>query len=110
MKLLFDQNLSDRLVGMLHAEFPGSEHVRHAGLATASDSAVWAFEAANGFAIVSKDADFQHRALLLGHPPKVVWIRTGNCPTSTIASLLRSRHADLLAFESDPTAAFLALS
>src|SRR5262249_663256 len=105
-----DQNLSDRLVGVLLTEFPGSEHVRRVGLASASDSAVWAYAAANGFVIVSKDADFQHRALLLGHPPKVVWIRSGNCPTSTVASLLRFRHADLLAFEADPSAAFLALS
>jgi len=110
MKLLFDQNLSDRLVGMLRTEFPASEHGRQVGLANASDSVVWAYAGANGFTIVSKDADFQHRALLFGFPPKVIWIRTGNCPTSTIASLLRSRQADHLAFEADPAAAFLALS
>lgn len=72
MKLLFDQNLSHRLVGQLAVEYPGSSHVRDAGLATAPDPAVWAFAASNGFVIVSKDTDFQQRALLLGHPPKVV--------------------------------------
>lgn len=60
--------------------------------------------------MVSKDADFQQRALLLGHPPKVVWLRVGNCTTSAIVTLLRSRHADLLAFEADPVASFLALA
>jgi len=110
MKLLFDQNLSHRLVSLLAAEFPGSEHVRQAGLASAPDPAVWTYAAAQGLVIVSKDTDFQHRALLLGPPPKVVWVRLGNCSTSAVADLLRKRHADLLAFEADPVASFLALS
>ena len=57
MKLLFDQNLSHRLVGQLAAEFPGSAHVRDAALAAAPDMDVWAYAAANDFAIVSKDTD-----------------------------------------------------
>ncbi len=110
MKLLFDQNLSYRLAALLAPEFPGSQHVRDAGLAAASDSAIWAYAAGQGLAIVSKDSDFQHRALLFGHPPKVVWVRLGNCATTAVANLLRTRHADLLAFEADPLASFLALS
>jgi predicted nuclease of predicted toxin-antitoxin system len=110
MKLLFDENLSHRLVGLLASEFPGSEHVRQVGLARAADLVVWAYAAQHGLAIVSKDTDFQQRALLMGHPPKVVWVRLGNCPTAAVEALLRARHADLLAFEADPAAAFLALS
>jgi predicted nuclease of predicted toxin-antitoxin system len=110
VKLLFDQNLSPRLVALLAVEFPGSQHVRDAGLAAAPDPAVWAYAAAQGLAIVSKDSDFQHRALLFGHPPKVVWVRLGNCSTAAVAALLRVRQADLLAFEADPTASLLALS
>ena len=110
MKLLFDQNLSHKLVAQLATEFPGSTHIRDAGLATSPDQDVWAFAAANGFVIVSKDTDFQHRALLHGHPPKVIWLRLGNCPTAAVAALLRSRLADIQAFEADPAASFLALS
>ena len=110
MNLLFDQNLSHRLVGQLAAEFPGSEHVRDAGLASAPDPDVWAHAAAGGFVIVSKDTDFQQRALLYGHPPKVIWIRLGNCSTTAVAALLVSRLADVQAFEADPAASFLALS
>jgi uncharacterized protein (DUF433 family) len=62
----------------LAAEFPGSSHVRDVGLQTASNSKVWAFAGANGFAIVSKDSDFQQRAMPRGAPPRVVWIRIGN--------------------------------
>jgi len=108
MRFLFDQNLSPRLVGQLAGEFPGSAHVRDAGLAP--DPAVWAHAIAGGFVVVSKDTDFQQRALLFGHPPKVVWVRLGNCPTAAVAAILRSRHADLLAFEADPVTSFLALS
>lgn len=110
MRLLFDQNLSPRLVGLLAAEFPGSEHIRTPGLAAAPDPAIWAYAAANRFTVVSKDADFQQRALLLGHPPKVVWLRVGNGPTAAVVALLRSRRADLLAFAADPVASFLALA
>lgn len=110
MKLLFDQNLSHRLVGLLAAEFRDSTHVRDAGMAAAPDADIWTYAAANGFVIVSKDTDFQQRALLYGYPPKVIWVRSGNCTTASVAALLRSRLADIQAFEADPDASFLALS
>jgi predicted nuclease of predicted toxin-antitoxin system len=110
MRLLFDQNLSYRLVTLLSEEYPGSVHVRDVGLGAADDRAVWDHAARNGPTIVSKDADFQQRAMLYGHPPKVVWVRLGNCTTNAAAALLRARHGDVLAFEADPVAALLVLS
>jgi predicted nuclease of predicted toxin-antitoxin system len=59
---------------------------------------------------VSKDGEFHQRSFLLGHPPKVVWIRRGNCSTRDIETLLRDRLPDLLTFDTDPGASFLALS
>ena len=79
------------------------------GLQAADDDAVWAYAAQQGFVIVSKDADFHQRSFVLGHPPKVVWIRRGNCSTVEIEAILRSHEADLLAFERDHREAFLAL-
>ncbi len=104
MRLLFDQNLSHRLVAKLAAEFPGAAHVRDADLAAAPDSDVWAYAAVNGLVLVSKVTDFQQRALLHGHPPKVIWVRSGNGPTAAVAALLRTRLADIAAFEADPSA------
>jgi predicted nuclease of predicted toxin-antitoxin system len=89
--------------------YPGTIHVRDAGLESADDEAVWTYAAEHGYVIVSKDADFHHRSFVLGHPPKVVWIRQGNCSTSEIEEILRVRQADLLAFERDEHGAFLAL-
>lgn len=110
MRLLFDQNLAHRLVVQLAAEFPGSVHVRDIGMASAPDPDAWTYAATNGLILVSKDVDFQQRALLYGHPPKVVWVRIGNSPTTAVANLLRSRIAEIDEFKADPTASFLALS
>ena len=110
MKLLLDQNLSPRLAHALAGVYPGTAHVRDVGLQAADDDTVWAYAAEQGFVIVSKDADFHQRSFVLGHPPKVVWIRRGNCSTVEIEGILRSREADLLAFDQDGLEAFLALS
>ena len=75
MKFLFDQNLSWRLPSILEDIFPESLHVREIGFNEAQDIEIWEYAKADGFAIVSKDTDFQQRSLLLGHPPKVVWLR-----------------------------------
>ena len=109
MKLLLDENLSPRLVQALQSLYPGSVHAREVGLETAGDEAVWAYAAANDLIIVSKDADFLQRSLLFGHPPKVIWIRRGNCSTAEIESLLRDHHYEVRAFNDDKITAFLAI-
>ena len=109
MSLLFDQNLSRRLPVLLAAEFPGSEQVIAVGLATADDRAVWAYAAAHGLAVVSKDGDFARLSAVLGPPPKVIWLRVGNGPTRDVVALLRARAADIQAFLADPAAAVLEL-
>ena len=62
MKLLFDQNLSHRLVGALQQEYPGSQHVRTIGLKDAADIAIWEYAAQHEFVIVIKDADSHQRS------------------------------------------------
>ena len=109
MKLLLDQNLSHRLVGALESSYAGSIHVRDIGLASASDDVVWSRAQQHGLMIVTKDADFHQMSLLKGHPPKVVWIRRGNCSTAEIEEILRTRRADLEAFDRDPVASLLTL-
>jgi len=109
MKLLFDQNLSHRLVSALARLYPQAVHVRDLDLKTADDEAIWNFARSNGFAIISKDTDFHQRSFLFGHPPKVIWIRLGNCSTQEIEELLHARYDDLMTFEQDVDAAFLAL-
>lgn len=90
MKLLFDQNLSPRLVHLLADLFPDSNHVFPLGLDEAEDSDVWEYAKTNGFALVTKDADFGDMSVLRGFPPKVIWIRRGNCRTAEIEKILRN--------------------
>lgn len=71
MKLLFDQNLSHRLVGRLSDIYPESIHVREVGLHDADDLAIWQYAGAHGYAIVSKDSDFQQRSLLHGDTAEI---------------------------------------
>ena len=109
VKLLFDENLSHRLVRLLAKAYPGSLHVRDVGLERVSDAQIWSYAARHHLTIVSKDDDFHQRSFLLGQPPRVVWIGRGNCSTAEIAGLLRLRRGVLEAFDGDPQAAFLAL-
>ncbi|MCH8987600.1 MAG: DUF5615 family PIN-like protein [Chloroflexi bacterium] len=109
MRLLFDQNLSPTLVGLLSDLFPGSIHVRDARLQTSDDETVWDHANQQQLVIISKDSDFRQRSFLFGGPPKVIWIRRGNCSTSDIEAIIRSHRDDLLAFDQDESAAFLAL-
>lgn len=75
----------------------------------ATDTQIWAFAKANGFAIVSKDSDFQARSLLLGHPPKFIWLRVGNCPVKTVEDLLRKYSVAIHTFDLDPGKSHLML-
>ena len=59
MKLLFDQNLSRRLVRMLAIEHPDSAHVTEVGLDSATDNEIWSYAREHDFVIVSKDSDFR---------------------------------------------------
>ncbi len=110
MKLLFDENLSPKLPGLLATLFPDSTHVRDCGLRGHPDDDVWAYARANGFVIVSKDSDFQHRSLLYGHPPKVVWLRLGNCDRQQIVHLITTHEQDIRDLDTDPTEAMIVLS
>lgn len=109
MKLLFDENLAARLVADLADVYPGSAYVAAVGLAGASDRAIWARAAADGFVLVTKDEDFHRLSVLLGPPPKVIWIRLGNCATEDVARLLRFRAGDVKAFVDHEEATFLEL-
>ncbi len=110
MKLLFEQYLSHKLAARLDCGFPGPAHVRDVRLAKATDAVVGSYAAAHGLVIASEHMDFQPRALLLGQPAKVVWIRLSNCLTRGVARLPRSEVAVLRQFEANPSAAFIALA
>lgn len=102
MKLLFDQNVSFRIVIKILDIFPGSGQVRELGLENSKDSEIWKFAQENGYTIVTFDSDFYDLGLLKGASPKVIWIRLGNTSTRNLENLLR-KNADLIkTFLTDP--------
>ena len=109
MKLLFDHNLSPKLVRRLADLHSGSTHVFLEGMDREVDSNVWEYARRNGYVIVTKDADFADMSVLRGHPPKVIWVRIGNCTTHQIEDLFRGQQGMISTFEADQTIGLLEL-
>lgn len=103
MKLLFDQNLSRKLVTRLADIFPAATHVQSHALAEQTDTEIWEFAKLNDFCIVTQDADFAERSRLYGSPPKVVWLRCGNAPTHQVEALIRSGQEAIQTLLEQPT-------
>lgn len=101
--------MSWRLTQQLADIYPDSLHVRELGLSDRVDLDVWDHAKRERFVIVSKDTDFQQRSLLFGHPPKVIWLRVGNCKAALILALLRNHSAAIHAFALDETKSYLAI-
>lgn len=101
MKLLFDQNVSPRLVKQLSDLYSDSAHVSELGFAQALDHTIWNYAQKEGYLIVTKDVDFSEMSILRGHPPKILWIRRGNCSTNDIAKIPRTNFEMIEAFVSD---------
>lgn len=109
MKLLFDENLSPKLVAALADVFPNGAHVDRLGLGGASDQAVWEYARQHDYTLISKDSDFHEMSLLRGFPPKVIWLRRGNCSNKQIELILRNQAGKIEALLDDPEAAYLLL-
>ena len=101
MKLLFDQNLSPKLVSIFSINFENCQHLQEIGFGELDDLLVWEYAKTNGYTIVSKDSDFNNLVSYFGFPPKVIWLRRGNCSTKTIIEILNQNLDIIKAFISD---------
>jgi predicted nuclease of predicted toxin-antitoxin system len=110
MKLLLDENLSDRIIDKIIDLYPDSAHVKTLALTNTDDSLIWEYAKANSFVIVSKDSDFHQRSLLYGHPPKFIFLRIGNSPTSKIVQILTDNFFTIIQFYSSETESILVLT
>ncbi|MBC7855829.1 MAG: DUF5615 family PIN-like protein [Pirellulaceae bacterium] len=110
MKLLLDQNLSPKLAIRLAELFPGSAHVQSFALDCAEDDVVWEYARLNGFAIVTKDADYDNLGVIRGHPPKIIWLQLGNCITAQVEAAFRARANELESFDQNAAVGTFLLS
>lgn len=85
MKLLFDQNISFRVIRRISELYPKARQVRELELENFSDMQIWEYAKSNGYTIVTFDADFYEITNLKGHPPKIIWLRFGTMTTNNIA-------------------------
>lgn len=78
-------------------------------LQEALDVTIWMYARKHGFTVVSKDADFSEISMQLGFPPKLVWLRIGNCTTGEVEELLRSRYPQIAELHASRERGILAL-
>lgn len=98
MKIIFDQNISFRVVVKVSKNFPEASQVRQLGLENMSDLEIWNYARAYEFTIVSFDADFYEISNIKGYPPKIIWLRLGNTSTSHIAEIINQKAALIQSF------------
>ena len=96
MKLLFDQNISYRIIKKISDSFSNCKHVSDCGLNDSEDQEIWLFANTNNYTIVTFDADFYEISLISGIPPKIIWIRTGNITTGMLALMLLEHQNEIV--------------
>ena len=89
MKILYESNLSHKLVKSLQDIFPDSTHPKFFSSQKASDIEIWNYAQKFSYMIVTKNEDYHNLVTLKGHPPKVIWIRIGNCSNKIIEMILK---------------------
>lgn len=88
MNLLFDQNISPKILKILPKQFSDCQQVRFVGLEDATDFEIFQFAKEHDFAVVTFDSDFVDLNAMHGTPPKIVYLNTGNLTTKNITELL----------------------
>jgi len=106
-KLLFDNNISHRIIARISDIFLDANHVMLENLDEVSDDKVWMFARSHNYTIVTKDSDFNDMAIHKGVPPKIIWIKVGNCKVSEIEKILRINEASIKDFLDEPFGAIL---
>jgi len=101
MKLLFDQNISFRILKKLSEAYSDSSHVKTEGLMNASDMEIWEYAKNQHFIIVTQDSDFNDLYLMKGFPPKILWFQTGNLRTDEFVQILENRSNDIFEFNNN---------
>jgi predicted nuclease of predicted toxin-antitoxin system len=107
--LLIDENLAPKLADSLADTFLIVVHVRDVGLKAGSDTEIWTYARENGFVILTRDSDFHQRSFVHGHPPKIIWLRVGNCSTSHLKTVIRAQLPEMPRFCANPDESFLAV-
>lgn len=102
MRLLFDQNISFRIIAKISNIFPEAKQVRQLGIENYSDIEIWKFAKEKEYTIVTFDGDFYDLSNFKGFPPKIIWLRFGNTKTDFTANIINSRNSIIKDFINAP--------
>lgn len=98
MRLIFDQNISHRILKELPPRFSGSTTIKKENLINANDKEIWGFAKNFNYTIVTQDSDFNDLNSVYGYPPKIVWLRLGNLSTVQIVKILSTKEEQIRNF------------
>lgn len=101
MRILFDQNISFRIINKINHLYPEAKQVRELGLENFTDIEIWNYARQNDFSIITFDSDFFDISNIKGHPPKIIWLKTGNCTTNNVKEILIDKFEIINTFLSD---------
>jgi predicted nuclease of predicted toxin-antitoxin system len=98
VKLLFDQNISNRLIIRITHLFSEAKQVKELNLEGVTDGQIWKYAKSKEYTIVTFDSDFYDLSALYGHPPKIIWLRLGNISTNDLSVFLESKYQTITEF------------
>ncbi|MEM8529009.1 MAG: DUF5615 family PIN-like protein [Bacteroidota bacterium] len=102
MKILVDQNISHRLLPKIASKYPDVYHTKDLGLTDYDDYKIFQYACQNKFdCVLTLDEDFNNLLIQHGIPPKVVWLRVGNCSTRVLAEIMLEKEPVIRAFLDD---------
>jgi predicted nuclease of predicted toxin-antitoxin system len=102
MIVLVDQNISHRIVPQIAFLFDKLTHVKTLGWIDWNDHHIFISAKKQRFdAIITLDEDFNKLLLQHGTPPKVIWLKTGNCSTARLTEIIISHKDAILNFMSN---------
>ncbi|MDZ7607846.1 MAG: DUF5615 family PIN-like protein [Cyclobacteriaceae bacterium] len=101
MKLLFDQNISHKILKLLPEKYKEATSVKSERMLSFTDREIWEFARKNNYVIVTHDSDFNDLNALFGFPPKIIWIRTGNIRPKDLADLILQYEREIAKFISE---------
>jgi predicted nuclease of predicted toxin-antitoxin system len=99
MKLLLDNNLSVKLISRLRDLYDLS-HTSRFNLSNHGDALLWRVASERGYTIVTRDSDFAALVVRYGFPPRVIWLRMGDCSTDQAEQCLRNHFETIREFHS----------
>ena len=91
IKLLIDENISYWLVKKIADIFLDYQQVKRLWLLGKEDYTVWNYAKKHDFVILTQDEDYSEKSQLLGYPPKIILLKTGNISTNKVEELLRQK-------------------